>query len=144
MEYIFINTENPMYKQVVDLRYNIFFKPYNFGLDKVYDSLEEKAIHLVCAQGKEVLGYGRLTFENDEIAVVSQLVVKESFQKQGNGKGILKYLMSFSRERGYKKIILSAKVEAKGFYERLGFISEGDVYPSKKTGIGHIKMVKDL
>lgn len=144
MEYIFITTENQMYKQVIDLRYNIFFRPYNFGLDKVYDSLEKEATHLVCAHGSEVLGYGRLTFEDDENAVVSQLVVKENFQRQGIGKGILNYLMSFSQEKGYKKIILSAKVEAKGFYEKLGFVSEGDEFPSKKTGLPHIKMVKSL
>jgi predicted GNAT family N-acyltransferase len=102
-----------------------------------------KAIHLACVQNQEVLGYGRLTFENIDIAVISQLVVKENFQKKGIGKELLKHLMALSKEKGYKKVVLNAKIEAKGFYEKLGFFSEGDTFPSKKTGLSHIKMVKD-
>jgi predicted GNAT family N-acyltransferase len=144
MEYIYINTDNPMYKQVVEIRFNIFFKPYNCGWDKVYDALEESAIHLVCVQNQEVLGYGRITFENKDFATISQLVVKEKFQKMGIGKEILKHLIVFSKNKGYKRVTLNAKIQAKEFYEKMGFCSKGDSFLSKKTKLLHIKMIKDL
>lgn len=144
MEYIFISKKNPMYKQAAAIRYHIFFKPYGLGWDMVYDNLEEKAVHLICIQGEEVLGYGRLTYETEETVAVSQLVVKESYQNQGIGKGLMKHFIHFSRKEGYREIILNAKVEVMGFYEKLGFLLEGDTFPSKKTGIPHIKMIKEL
>ncbi len=144
MEYILITSDDPLYSQAIDLRYEVFFKPFNVGLDKVFDGLEEGAVHLVCVEKKEVLGYGRLTFDNDNISVVSQMVVKEAYHKMGIGKELMKHLMSLAKEKGRKAVILDAKIEAKKFYEKLGFHTEGDIFPSKKTGLPHIKMVKTL
>lgn len=143
MEYEFISKDNPEYEQVVKLRYDTFFKPYNLGWENIYDELEENAIHLVCTNGEEVVGYGRLNFA-DKNAVVSQMVVKKGFQKQGIGTNILEKLIMFSLNKGEDKVVLSAKVEAIKFYERIGFILDSEVYPSKKTGLPHIRMIKNL
>ena len=117
MEYEFISRDNPKYEQVVKLRHDTFFKPYNLGWENIYDELEENAIHLVCTNGDEVVGYGRLNF-NDKDVVVSQMVVKEGFQKQGIGTNILEKLIMFSLNKGEDKVVLSAKVEAIKFYEK--------------------------
>ncbi len=143
MKYEFISKDDPEYEQVVKLRYDTFFKPYNLGWENIYDELEENAIHLVCTNGDEVVGYGRLNFD-DKDAVVSQMVVKEGFQKRGIGTSILEKLIMFSLNKGEDKVVLSAKVGAIKFYERIGFILDSEVYPSKKTGLPHIRMIKNL
>ncbi len=142
MEYILITSDNPFYRQAIELRYNVFFKPFNVGLDKVYDDLEEGSVHLVCIEKEEVLGYGRLTFADDNISVISQVVVKEDYHKMGIGKELMEHLLSLAKEKGCKAVSLDARIEVKAFYEKLGFHTEGDVFPSKKTGLPHIKMVK--
>jgi predicted GNAT family N-acyltransferase len=144
MEYTLVNTADPLYRQAVELRYEVFFKPFNGGWDNIYDDLEEKALHLVCVENNQVFGYGRLNLVNEDTAVISQMVVAENLRHLGIGKELMRLLMNLAQEQGRTMAILNARVEAQKFYEKLGFHREGDIFPSKKTGLPHVKMVKKL
>ena len=48
----------------------------------------------------------------------------------------------YAKENGFKYIEVSAVHTAVGFYEKLGFVSEGDFY--LETGVNHIYMKKIL
>lgn len=48
--YKYINTKDPLYQLVLELRYNNFFKRFNLRKDIVLDEDENIAFHLVCAK----------------------------------------------------------------------------------------------
>ena len=55
---------------------------------------------------------------------------------------MVKYAEKRAKEAGYSKIIMHAMLSVVGFYEKLGYHAEGDVFDEQ--GITFLKMVKDL
>ena len=64
-------------------------------------------------------------------------------RKCGYGTEIMKGAISFIREEfGESRIDISAQVQARRFYDLLGFVQTSDVYD--ECGVPHIHMVLDL
>ena len=139
MKLIFVNTENALYKDAIAIRTKLFFDKMPNSLALINDSFEAKGKHLVCLIGNEVIGTGRINFDN-ETSIISQMAVKSAYQKQGVGGKILNELVRYSKEKNLSKIKLSARETALAFYEKFGFVAIGDKYPSKKTGVTHQQM----
>jgi predicted GNAT family N-acyltransferase len=60
----------------------------------------------------------------------------------GLGRGVLLALMNAARQRGDHRVVLHAQRSAEGFYQRLGFVAEGE--PFMEAGIDHIEMAMNL
>lgn len=143
-EYFFINEGNYLYNEALKLRYNVFFKNANCKNDVLIDNLEKDAIHLICYEkGKTVIGYGRLNILGNR-AHISQLVVDENYRKRGIALHIMNMINEKIISQNVKESFLNAKVDAIKFYEKLGYYDIGGIFPSKKTGIPHIRMVKSI
>lgn len=136
----YINIGASFYEQAIKLRTDLFFKNLENSHDLVQDDFEQKGIHLVCLNKNEVVGVGRLNIEN-KVGIISQMAIKECYQKTGIGSKILKELIAKSIENKVTKIELSARESAIIFYEKFNFRAFGNTFPSIKTGIIHQKMV---
>jgi predicted GNAT family N-acyltransferase len=66
------------------------------------------------------------------------MAVKKSARGAGVGAAILRALMGQARLRGDHEVKLNAQVSAEAFYQREGFMREGDVFD--EAGIPHISM----
>ena len=64
------------------------------------------------------------------------------YQGEGIGRELVAYAEKRAKEAGYNKIIMHAMLFVVGFYEKLGYHAEGDVF--EEQGITFVKMVKDL
>lgn len=71
-----------------------------------------------------------------------QVAVYPGHQKKGIGQKMVAASEVFSKEQGYKEIVLSARVPAVPFYEKLGYKVISDMY--EEVGIDHYKMSKIL
>ena len=143
MKYRFINQNNSLYQQAVDLRISAFFKGMINAKELINDTFENRSLQLVCVVNDKVIGTGRLTIENEDL-IVSQMAIDIKFQGQGVGKEILNILIDKSKEFNASKIILSARETAIEFYEKYGFVPNGKLFPSVKTGVIHQKMNRVL
>ena len=92
---------------------------------------------------KCVIGTGRWHAQKDN-AIFSQMTVHPDWQRKGVGKALMVELLALSKRKGFRKVQLSARVTALSFYQNHDFEIVGDVYPSKKTGVLHQLMVKEL
>jgi predicted GNAT family N-acyltransferase len=52
------------------------------------------------------------------------------------------WLAAAARARGLAEVVLHAQLSAKGFYDRLGYAPEGEVF--EEAGIPHLVMRKHL
>jgi len=138
LKYVAINT--PFYKAAVTISEKLFFKDMTNSLDLISDEFETTAKHVVCLNGNEVIGTGRLHTEGKK-NIISQMAVKAVYQKKGVGSKILNELIGYSRKNGISNIALSARATAIHFYKQHDFIAFGAKYPSQKTGIMHQQMV---
>lgn len=132
------------YEQLVELRYKVLLEP--LGL-KFLDSHRDKEInylHIGCIENlddKLIGGLMLIPLDNQTIRMM-QVAVDTKYQGEGVGRELVKYAETRAKNAGYKKIIMHAMLNVIGFYEKLGYTQEGDIF--EERGITFAKMVKDL
>lgn len=132
------------YEQLVELRYKVLLEP--LGL-KFLDSHRDKEInylHIGCIENlddKLIGGLMLIPLDNQTIRMM-QVAVDTKYQGEGVGRELVKYAETRARKAGYKKIIMHAMLNVIGFYEKLGYTQEGDIF--EERGITFAKMAKDL
>ena len=64
-----------LYDDAIKLRYELFFKQHDLPLEIVSDKYEEESRHVAIVDNKSLIAYGRITFLNDHVCQLSQIVV---------------------------------------------------------------------
>lgn len=107
------------------------------------DDKDQKCFHLLLYQENELVAYTRIVpagLSYEEVAI-GRVVSSPAFR----GKGLGRKVMELTLEACYQlfgscDIRLGAQTYALGFYESLGFKSDGEIYD--EDGIEHIEMVR--
>ena len=107
------------------------------------DELEDESHHLIAVdEQKEVIGGGRLHFNNNREGQIRYMAVSNTIQRKGLGSAIVSELEAIAREKGIQEMVLNARENAISFYLSMGYKETGP-YKSD-TGIPHITMCKKL
>jgi len=130
------------YKKMVELRKEILRKP--LGLDFSEADLEnEKDDTLIAAfDDDEMVGCCMLCKIDDERVKLRQMAVHEDVQGKGLGAAILNFAENIARDKGYKTIFMHARESAVGFYEKLGYQINSEVF--YEVNLPHYVMEKRL
>jgi ribosomal protein S18 acetylase RimI-like enzyme len=67
-------------------------------------------------------------FQNGSEFQFRKLAVDASFQKKGIGKSLLDYITKYVEENGGTRLWCNARVDAIGFYMKLGFAKTGNLF----------------
>ncbi|MEO6884104.1 MAG: GNAT family N-acetyltransferase [Bacteroidia bacterium] len=104
------------------LRWEVLRAPWGKPVGSEKDEQENESIHaLLLDENKNALAVCRLQLNTPEIAQLRFMGVRESGQKTGAGKKIISHLEKIAREKGAEKIILHARENAVGFYQKQGY-----------------------
>lgn len=141
MEVQFIEHGSAAYIGAAQLRYRVFYQPHGVDEDIINTQEEADDCHVAILQerSRQVLAYGRLAHTAQQ-CTVHQMVVEPEWQGQGLGTLVLQILLERAKQLGCNSASLNARVAQAGFYERHGFQSVGDVFPSAATGVDHVTM----
>ena len=139
-----ISRNHPAYQDALKLRYDVFFRPFDLPENITLDKWEATSRHFAAFADNELVSYGRLTEIEQGIFSISQMVTKPNRQYKGYGTQVLRQMIAQAVNMGAERISLNARVDFTGFYEKQGFIPEGEVFSSASTGIPHIHMVLRL
>ncbi|MGP9767733.1 GNAT family N-acetyltransferase [Halomonas sp. AOP13-D3-9] len=142
VEFIHLKGTDELYKEALDLRYDLFFRASGLPREVLFDALENDSLHVALIHDGSLCAYGRLSEESSRIFKISQMVVRPDMQGQGLGTSVLTKLTNIALEKGAQKIYLNARLHAVKMYEKLGFKTSGVSYVAKGTGVPHVKMVK--
>lgn len=117
------------------IRYAVFVDEQKVPAEIELDDWDALSLHALAldAQGR-VLGTGRLLPDGH----IGRMAVLQSARGQGVGTALLRALLQAARARGDREVVLSAQTHAMPFYEKAGFIAEGDEYDD--AGIPHRQM----
>ena len=105
--------------------------------DLEMDDRDRECFHVLArdASGRPV-GTGRI-----DVAAggrVGRMAVLADFRGRGAGAAVIEALHAHARSRGCREVWCHAQVAARRFYERFGYVAEGDVFA--EAGIDHITM----
>ena len=123
------------------IRMEVFVKEQGIPIDMEFDEYDNIAIHILAYDNENPVGCGRIRFF-DDYAKLERIAILKNSRNNGFGKIICDELISIAVEKNIDRIILHSECSALKFYEKLGFVSEGEVF--EEVGIDHISMVKQL
>lgn len=108
-----------------EIRYEVFVAEQQVPIELEIDALDPQAIHALITDphGKPV-ATGRLLKDGK----IGRMAVKKTWRCQGLGAEILQCLSRISREELGLMPYLEAQISAIAFYERYGFVAEGEEY----------------
>lgn len=133
-----------LYRDALQLRYEVFFAPHGLGPEVVSDERESSSRHFALVEADRLLAYARLTLGARKQAKISQMVVSPARQGTGLGSILLAWLIDVCERAGIDKVTLEARVSKSEFYARHGFRCCGETYPSRRTGLPHVHMERCL
>jgi len=144
MNYIIKSPETELeWDKYFNFRWKMLRKPLGMSKETLKDELEDESHHLVAVdEQKEVIGGGRLHFNNNREGQIRYMAVSNTIQRKGLGSAIVSELEAIAREKGIQEMVLNARENAISFYLSMGYKETGP-YKSD-TGIPHITMCKKL
>ena len=144
MNYIIKSPETELeWDKYFNFRWEMLRKPLGMSKETLKDELEDESHHLIAVdEQKEVIGGGRLHFNNNREGQIRYMAVSNAIQRKGLGSAIVSELEAIAREKGIQEMVLNARENAISFYLSMGYKETG-LYKSD-TGIPHITMCKKL
>lgn len=118
------------------IREAVFVVEQNVPVDLEWDGVDQECVHAIAyADDRSAVGTGRLLCDGH----IGRLAVLAPWRGQGAGSSLLLKLMSIAKARGMGLVALNAQTHALAFYERFGFVAEGDEFDD--AGIPHRRML---
>ncbi len=144
IRFIDIEFGSSRYKELLDLRYKILLQPLGLKFLDSYREEEASFLHVGCVENStdELIGGLILVPVNNEEIRVMQVAIDTIHQGEGIGKKLVEHAENIAKEIGYEKLVMHAMLSVVGFYEKLGFKQDSDLFEEK--GISFVRMVKDL
>ncbi len=107
------------------VRDSVFIIEQHIPADLEQDDKDPHSHHVIARDNHHhPVGTGRLTPEGQ----IGRIAVLHQWRNQGVGQSLLRALIERAQKQGLAKIILDAPPTATGFFQKFGFISEGEVF----------------
>ncbi len=138
-----IEFASPAFDEALRLRYLVLREPLKLEYTPEQIEEESEQFHFGFFSTIDQLT-GVLTMQaiDQDIVKMRQVAVDELSQKKGIGTKLVEYAEAWAKIAGFKKIELHARDIAKPFYDRLGYLTEGE--PFEEVSIKHYAMYKAL
>jgi predicted GNAT family N-acyltransferase len=130
------------YQQMVKLRDDILRKP--LGLRFTPEELENEKDNLLIGAFEDgnILACCMLVEEKSDVVKLRQMAVLNVVQGKGIGRALMQFAENLARDHGYKILTMHARINAVGFYEKMGYKVKGDEF--QEVSIPHYEMQKEL
>lgn len=118
--------------ELTRIRRQVFVVEQKVPQELEIDGLDPDSTHVVIrAPTGFAIGTARLLPDGH----IGRVAVRAPWRGQGLGQAMMQTLIDFARDRGDAQVLLNAQASAVGFYRRLGFKPQGDVF--MEAGIPH-------
>lgn len=129
--------------QAIQLRNEFLRKPIGLPYLTDFPAEEKDWLHFVTMDDDDtVIGCIVGIKINKTTVRLRQMAVHEKYQRQGIGSVLLTFTEKECQSAGFKKIIVHARKDAAGFYEKTGYKQEGEEF--MEVSIPHLSMKKAL
>ncbi|MGY6275549.1 GNAT family N-acetyltransferase [Methylomonas sp. MgM2] len=117
------------------VRNQVFVVEQQIPAEVEFDELDRHCHHVIARDGeRRPIGTGRLSAQGG----IGRLAVLNDWRGQGVGESLLRVLIEKARKLGLASVYANAQLAALGFYQKFGFVEEGDTFI--EAGIPHRTM----
>ncbi|MCK9989895.1 MAG: hypothetical protein RugAbin2_00909 [Rugosibacter sp.] len=121
------------------VREAVFVVEQGVPLELEWDEYDAASLHVLARDSNgTVIGTGRLLPDGH----IGRLAVLANWRGKDVGRALMERLIDEAAKKQQQALLLHAQVQALGFYEKLGFVAEGDVF--MEAGIPHRLMRRSV
>ncbi len=92
------------------------------------DGLDQNAIHILGIHKENVIAYARIVKKDDHVTI-GRVTVAQELRSEGIGKVLMKKaIQTCINDFPQKPILISAQSYLTEFYQKLGFVNQGQFY----------------
>jgi len=118
------------------IRRRVFIEEQSIPEDMEWDEFDATSCHFLAFENQQAIACARLKADGQ----IGRMAVLPDFQNRGTGKKLLQFVLQTASEQDFDEVYLHAQVSAISFYEKHGFISQGEIF--YEADISHRKMLK--
>lgn len=130
-----VKIEQIDYQLTWQIRHEVMYPDLPFDLIKLDD--DDKGLHFGLSVDHQLTSVVSL-FSDGDIYQFRKFATLATAQGSGYGSSLLKYVISYTTDKGGKQLWCNARLSALGFYERFGFERTGEVFT--KNDIDFVRM----
>ena len=109
------------YRQMVKLRDEMLRKPLGLGFTPEELDAEKDNMLIAAFEDEDILGCCMLVEEKSDTVRLRQMAVLNDLQGKGIGRALMNFAENIARDQGYKILSMHARMNAVGFYEKMGY-----------------------
>ena len=137
-----IDIGSPEYHAAVRLREKVLRAPLGLVFSEAELAVEPDCFHLAAIAEGEVVAILLLQPIEAGTVRMRQVAVNPDRQRSGSGSQLVRFAEGFAREHGFRRMVAHARGTAVGFYQRLGYATEGESF--MENTIPHVLVAKAL
>lgn len=123
------------------IRKTVFVEEQAVPLELELDEYDDVATHFLLRDGDAPLATARL-LDKHGLAKIGRVAVLKEARGRGLGLVLMRAVLEEARRQGFTEAVLDSQTYAIPFYERLGFVAEGEEFDD--AGIPHYLMRRRL
>lgn len=105
------------------------------------DEQDKESRHFIAIVDDEIVSTARVRKTRSNEMKIERMATKKEFRGKEISKGLVEYILQEIKKLRPKRIWMESQVQAKGFYEQLGFkVMSKKPYDLWDTGILHVEM----
>ena len=120
-----------------EIRRKVFVEEQGVDPKIEFDELDGSSEHILVFAGGRAAGYGRVVLEGEKVRF-TRIAVLRCMRGFGVGRAVVLEMLRCAARNNAQCVYLHSQLEAKGFYQKLGFTEYGEVF--HEAGIPHISM----
>ena len=142
MQTAVIHFESPEYHHELELRNRLLRVPLGLDVFREELSVERDQWHYGLFDAETLAGCVVVVPLGGQAAKIRQMAIDTPYQQRGYGRQLMQFVEQQLAEREIHAIELHARLEAEGFYRKLGYERAGGEFV--EVGIAHVTMTKQL
>jgi predicted GNAT family N-acyltransferase len=120
------------------IRQIVFQQEQGVEPDLDFDGLDEGATHIVAYADHQAIATARIRPLSDRTLKLERMAVLANHRGKGIGQQMVKLAIAEGDRQKAPQVKLNAQLQAKAFYEKLGFSAYGAEF--EDAGIPHVEM----
>ena len=124
---------------IFSIRMKVFVDEQKVPPEEELDSYDLTALHFLISvkrlisdhayeEEPLIAGTARLIDKGEGTGKIGRVAVLKEFRGRGLGARLMRFIEAEATLRGFERLILEAQVSAISFYEKLGYVAEGEVF----------------
>lgn len=123
---------------LTEIRKKVFVDEQRVPKELELDEQDPAAIHFLAYFKNKPVATARILANGH----IGRMAVLKPYRNKNIGRQLLEFVIATARQKGMNQLMLNAQLSAKIFYQKAGFIEQGETFMD--AGIEHIRMTLRL